>query len=531
MYWSRLIFWISVPVALLGLYIATQHAKEAPTYPPPVPGRKNTVLFLSNCEAGLSNTLVATAAALLERHPDVEVHFASFPTLGKKISRVSSYGLNQSAQPGSSRSDEIIFHPLTSAPSLKFASQDMDSDWSDFIHPPGLSGLKTQIWDLKSWMEPWGAEHHLALYREIRQLIDDEIDPALVVLDTFFRPAVDAARGSNRLHSLVSPNQLIDNFIAMQPRGTMMWKFPVIGSGYPFPVPLHLIPANMYQLLRILFSVLYIPKAIEKRQVLMENGIPSPVTFDSTYRSDAPWITQGVEGASIMPDYIPDNVTVTGPLVLSSASAEEQDAELVDWLKHGKQTMLINLGSTTMYDKNRTVVMAKSLLAVLDAQPDLQILWKYQPAKSLAVWDDLVEPLSPYVHGGKVKITTWIEADPLALLETGLIDISVHHGGANCYWEAVAAGVPQVVLPFWSDHYSYARLVDQSGLGVYGCQENNPYWTVECLSEALLSLARDDTASQTIRRTAQKLGDKQAGREPGRYTAARKVAQLAAYGK
>lgn len=42
---------------------------------------------------------------------------------------------------------------------------------------------------------------------------------------------------------------------------------------------------------------------------------------------------------------------------------------------------------------------------------------------------------------------------PTALLETGGVHAVMHHGGNNFYHEAVAAGVPQVVLhvagPVW----------------------------------------------------------------------------------
>lgn len=39
---------------------------------------------------------------------------------------------------------------------------------------------------------------------------------------------------------------------------------------------------------------------------------------------------------------------------------------------------------------------------------------------------------------GRFRLENWLNADPAALLEIGHIILSVHHGGSNCYHEAVA---------------------------------------------------------------------------------------------
>ena len=50
------------------------------------------------------------------------------------------------------------------------------------------------------------------------------------------------------------------------------------------------------------------------------------------------------ENAIIPIPVIPPNVTCAGPMVLSTAPAAEQDAELAVWLKKAP-TVMINLGS------------------------------------------------------------------------------------------------------------------------------------------------------------------------------------------
>jgi hypothetical protein len=54
----------------------------------------------------------------------------------------------------------------------------------------------------------------------------DKVDPAVVVLDTVFIPAIEATREKNRQYAVITPNQVIDNFITVQPYGSMFWKYP-----------------------------------------------------------------------------------------------------------------------------------------------------------------------------------------------------------------------------------------------------------------------------------------------------------------
>jgi hypothetical protein len=66
----------------------------------------------------------------------------------------------------------------------------------------------------------------------------------------------------------------------------------------------------------------------------------------------------------------------------------------------------------------------------------VQILWKF--AKVGEYSDEVLEPLQQFVAGGRLRIDKWLTVDPTSLLETGDIVASVHHGGSNCYHEAIA---------------------------------------------------------------------------------------------
>ncbi|RGP72018.1 2-hydroxyacylsphingosine 1-beta-galactosyltransferase [Fusarium longipes] len=504
---TRILVLGTVLVALLALILPQQ--KES--YPPFVKGRNGTALFLVNQEHGVSNVLVATASALLEKYPDIEIHFASFPKLKGKLERVSKF-----AQRKTPAARDIVFHQLKS-PAYAEVIVNAGRGLDDVPHPPGLAGIAHLCRDMQLWISPWSADEHLSIYEEVDTIID-EVDPAVVVVDTLFRPGLDATRDKNRQHAFITPNQAVDNFLGDQPYGSMFWKYPAMSSGFPFPVPWTKIPENIYLNFRFIYSVLRMPDVAAKRKVLRERGLKDPINFFGMYRDDVPWITVTAEGASIPVDFLPSNVTLTNPIVLSVAPAEEQDPVLVEWLKK-TPTVLINLGSTVAAS-----VMTQAIAQVLD-KVDIQFLWKFNKFGNYS--DDVFLPVKKHLDSGRLKLERWLTVDPTSLLESGLVVASIHHGGANCYNEAVYAGVPHVVLPLWADLYNYASLAETYGVGVWGCPGTSPNWTAEGLSQAFLKVLDGGEASVAMREKARKLGDRIQAAEKGRDVAARKVAELA----
>ena len=186
-----------------------------------VQGKNNTVLFLVNSNYGYSNVHLATAYALLERHPDVKIHFGSYERMRPRVQRVEAAGasVNPAAQP-------ISFHLLPADEyTVALAARGVHSTIDNMIVPKGLAGNRILTKTLRWIFAPWLQEDHLAIYRATRELID-EIDPAVVVLDPVLRPATEAAKDANRLHAVISPMTL-EYFITDQPWGQFFWKYPL----------------------------------------------------------------------------------------------------------------------------------------------------------------------------------------------------------------------------------------------------------------------------------------------------------------
>jgi len=89
------------------------------------------------------------------------------------------------------------------------------------------------------------------------------------------------------------------------------------------------------------------------------------------------------------------------------------------------------------------------------------------------------------------------------------------------------AGLPQVVIPLWADHYGFAQLVESLGLGIYATRGTAPNWTVDGLAGPFLKILDHSDAGAKIRKEAARIGHI-ARKDPGRYVAARRVYEVIA---
>lgn len=212
-----------------------------------------------------------------------------------------------------------------------------------------------------------------------------------------------------------------------------------IGSGFSFPVAWRDIPANVYMVARMAYTMLTDATLASKREFLVDHGVKEPINFFNVHRPESgPLITQDTRGAAVPVEFVPPNVTATGPIVLSVATAEEQDPELAAWLARAP-TVLVYLGSVMEYDEDRAAAMAGALRVLMLERPGVQVLWKLHKRLDAELDDSVWKPLvQEFIDSGRLRVSEWLTVDPLALLETGNVVLSVHHGGASCYHEAVS---------------------------------------------------------------------------------------------
>ena len=109
----------------------------------------------------------------------------------------------------------------------------------------------------------------------------------------------------------------------------------------------------------------------------------------------------------------------------------------------------------------------------------------------------------------------------------------MHHGGANSFHEALAAGVPQVICPRWLDTYEFARRAEWLGVGVMGNERAAPGFEDRELAEAMGKVLGGEAGAQIsmrVKEIKEGLGGG-AALEQGRKRAARLVIRSARAGK
>jgi hypothetical protein len=206
-------------------------------------------------------------------------------------------------------------------------------------------------------------------------------------------------------------------------------------------------------------------------------------------------------------DYIPPSVISCGPIVRAVRTVKDSDPELAAWLARGP-TILINLGSHCWAEPHHAIEMASAIRQLFDTEQEtrgrreLRVLWKLkqvpeveQPAtRHLQEYsvdkpgDGVYDLIGGEMDDDRVRIVSWLAAEPYAVQQTGHVVCNINHGGANSFWEAVVCGVPQVVLPVWADTYDFAHRAERFGVGVWGSRKAAPRYAAAELGPALVEV-------------------------------------------
>lgn len=80
-------------------------------------------------------------------------------------------------------------------------------------------------------------------------------------------------------------------------------------------------------------------------------------------------------------------------------------------------------------------------------------------------------------------------------------------------------GIPQVVLPVWTDCFDYANRVEMLGIGRWGSKDAKPRWEAKELALALVDVALD--RNNELSAKAKSLAEICGGNSGGRDEAAR----------
>ncbi|KAK8845351.1 hypothetical protein IAR55_006064 [Kwoniella newhampshirensis] len=448
---------------------------------------KPKVLFLTCPERGQSNVHLSVLDWLVREHKDeVELHLGSFESMRPLVK------------------GDCTFHPITGKGLADYEKRsDSDEDSSHSMNlgmvsqPPGMIGCLRAFTAIFSVMHPESPQDYLDTARDIERLLA-ELNPTLVAIDSLLDAAKDALIASKRPFVVLSPNTIREVGAAVQGLATFKWA--ACGTGYTFPVAWYLYPINVFCTLFPLIWLTFFDRR-SKALVKARNaaGYPGPLPmfihpleFD-TCNKVLCMSTPEVE----IPAVFPNSIACCGPILHDYKPFEQVDHKLRSTLLPAgaseNSVVFISLGSHFKATKRYAETMLAAIRVLLDKRKDVQVIWK------LRKWGDYELQGIEEVKD-RLIIVDWVQMDQLSLLESGLIGCYVHHGGSNSYHEALAMGVPQIVMPAWLDCYDFANRAEHFGIGLWGNKRSAPGNSLPEFTEALLAvMGRQKDDSQAIR--------------------------------
>ncbi|KAH7346493.1 UDP-glucoronosyl and UDP-glucosyl transferase family protein [Rhexocercosporidium sp. MPI-PUGE-AT-0058] len=490
-------------------------------------GKRKRILFFTSSEYGQANVIIAVAYELLVLQ-QYEIHIASFEPLRQRINGLNKF-LPQDGIP-------IIFHSIVGPAALDaLVAKD------EFIGPysPGVHGaLNTYRVTLPAMADTWTEAEYMSSYQTCLGIIRS-VGPKIIIADPLMSQGLEACNTLSRKHVVLSPNTFLELLRKKQSLFSQFFRIPTIASGFSYPIPWQLIPANIYLKLALIWILVTSPKVRALIHYRKANKLPSLPPVFNIWQEDNHYLLPSVPETDY-PCHVPPNVTPCGPILLPVTPVSHQDPDLFTWLKRGP-TILINLGSHIRMDDIMAREFASGLKIFLDKKPNVQVLWKLKTFGGVAVSSKSkpgsggftdsglgrknLATLSAEISNGRIRIVEWLSVDPLAILETGIIACSAHHGGSNSFHEALSAGVPQVVLPCWLDTLDFANKVEWLGIGVYGSKMSAPSVEAWELSRAFLKVLGDNEEASQMALRARELANI-SGKVGGRKKACDKIVEL-----
>lgn len=184
------------------------------------------ILLLTNKERGQANVFLATAQALLEQDPTVEIHFATFPGLEKDISLVSDAVRHRHP---SARA--VVAHAVQGPSFLQGLDKLMEAEGTrmdsgipaSFSKPLGFWNTLQAIRDSVKLFLPYDSEDVSVVILSVLDIIR-QVAPDLVVVDGIMAPALTAIYNVRIPFTCLSPNSIKDFAGKYQPR--KVTKFP-----------------------------------------------------------------------------------------------------------------------------------------------------------------------------------------------------------------------------------------------------------------------------------------------------------------
>ncbi|KAK5999175.1 Glycosyltransferase buaB [Cladobotryum mycophilum] len=457
---------------------------------------KKSVVFITTSANGQANVHIAAASSIILKERDIDVHFISFPSIQPDVQATTRLVTKLSP-----RTKTIQFHSLpglshTEAIIRAFPRQ------SQICHGWGFREAARWYKLLPDLILPWSVEEYILQFKTIVMEIEAIIatsngkENVVCVVDSLFAAGIDAVKHLGTPMCLLSPNTLKELALDKQPNAAALWRYPVVGSGYPFPLPWYLVPFNFLLIIWLVYQISTSKAVKEKGAALGQHRPPLLENFMNAFSIDIPTLCQSLPETDFPYAFTPTNVTFCGPILRPSETLSDCDMDLKSWLD-GKRTVLINLGGVVAFTHRNGSEIAEAIKILLRHSSNVQVLWKVKYGSYISQAETFYpqKTLAAELEAGSVRIVDWIPIEPSALMREANIVAAVNHGGASSWNEAIASGIPQVNLPLWADTYDFARRSEMLGVGIWGSKTSAPGYDAKELGQALIDVVEGETAA------------------------------------
>ncbi len=162
-----------------------------------------------------------------------------------------------------------------------------------------------------------------------------------------------------------------------------------------------------------------------------------------------------------------------GPVI--SKQKKEIPFEMLQWLDAKPQgsVILISMGSLAHLTQEQGKIIVDAV-----SSTNYSVVWSLRELNRYII--DGLE-----MNSDQFLISTWLPQ--LSVLDHSSVGIALLHGGMNGVHEALACGVPIIMIPFWNDQADVGARLHHSGAGI---QILRQHLTVDSLLSAILHIQK-----------------------------------------
>ncbi|KAI9568646.1 hypothetical protein HD554DRAFT_2021909 [Boletus coccyginus] len=487
-----------------------------------------TVLIFTYPEHGQANVNLATSYELALA--GVNVYIASFPSLRVRVSRLQELIDRHPSRSSGKPIGSVTFRECEGVTPNQEAIAKHGVITANLSHPYGVPGALEGYSKLGPVLFPWSPEEYLTAIATCKEIIAIT-KPDVVTVDTLFFAAQDACKLADQNFMVMLPTGIKESQTQVQSYLPAFWKYPALASGFSFPLEWWQIPINIYLHIRLIMQSV---TSVNIRRILALRGsLGLKNLFGIGFQPGIRYICPAITEIDFPFSVIPEQLLLCGPIVIPFDPLEETDPALMKWLDNGP-TVLVNLGSHVISNENLAREMASSFRILLDyhdqqGSQKIQVLWKVKADGDIQSVID--EVIGKEINEGKVRVVAWLNAEPISVLQHPNVICTVHHGGANSFYEGIWSGIPHIVLPVWYDTYDYARRAEYLNIGIFGNKAFAPGVGAEEFGKALVRVSGDSEEAVKFKTSAKRLRELCRARGNGRELASAAILKEVGIGK